>query len=253
VIGADGSGSIVRRSLFAPERHAAIGRAVMADIPIGAVCRWDGHARARYDFDFRAVPAGLQGYAWAFPCLIDGRPHVNAGVYTRAARSRVDLVALLADLRRTLGGTHVRHQAAPIRCYARAPFVAPNVLLVGDAAGAEPLMGEGISFAFEYGRWAADEIVRAVASDAFALDGAERRFRRSWAGLKLRRLHQAAAMFYGPGARLWLALAARWRGAQAVGLCWYNGLDGWDRRSGWQALGAAFGGSAVATVARGMQ
>jgi flavin-dependent dehydrogenase len=122
-------------------------------------------------------------------------------------------------------------------------------MLVGDAAGAEPLMGEGISFAFEYGRWAAAEVAAAVERDAFHLVGAEARFRRSWVGRKLRRLDQAATMFYGPGARLWLAIAARWRGAQRIGLDWYNGVNGWDRRSGLEALRAALSRSAAAEAA----
>jgi menaquinone-9 beta-reductase len=254
VVGADGSGSLVRRSLLPGGRdRAPIARAVMADVPLDGGCRWDGHARARYDFDFRAVPHGLAGYAWAFPCLIDGRPHVNAGVYTRRPGTGPSPVALLGELRARIGGAPVRHQAAPIRCFGGAGFVAPNVLLVGDAAGVEPLMGEGISFAFEYGRWAADEIATALAAREFGLAGAEARFRRSWVGKKLRRLSQAAAMFYGPGARLWLALAARWPGAQAVGLCWYNGIDGWDHRSGWEALRTALGGTSVARAPLGVQ
>jgi len=264
VIGADGSGSLVRRRLLPPEsRSTVIGRAVMADVPIAGGCRWDGHERGRYDFDFRAVSEGLRGYAWAFPCLIDGTPHVNVGVYAcggagpqdarvrrgawrwlgreprRGWRSGTDLAVLLHALQMDLGGAPVRYRAAPIRCFSRTPFTAANVLLVGDAAGAEPLMGEGISFAFEYGRWAADEIDRAFAGGDFAMHEAEVRFRRSWVGKKLRRLDQAATMFYGSGARLWLAVAARWRGAQRIGLSWYNGVDGWDRRSGWEALKAA--------------
>jgi flavin-dependent dehydrogenase len=122
-------------------------------------------------------------------------------------------------------------------------------LLVGDAAGVEPLMGEGISFALEYGRWAADEIARARESGDAAFDGAEARFRGSWVGRKLRRLGQAATMFYGPTARVWLAVAARWSGAQDVGLRWYNGMDGWDRRSGWDALRAALRSSTRAQPA----
>jgi flavin-dependent dehydrogenase len=39
----------------------------------------------------------------------------------------------------------------------------PHILLVGDAAGADPLFGEGISFALGYGGVAAETI-----SDAFA-------------------------------------------------------------------------------------
>ena len=253
VIGADGSGSLVRRRLFpAGREERTIARAVMADIPVEGRT-WDGHARARYDFDFRAVPAGLQGYAWAFPCLIAGRPHVNAGVYARRVVPGVDLVEMLRELQSELGGATIRHQAAPIRCWSAQPFVDANVLLVGDAAGVEPLMGEGISFAFEYGRWAADEVARAVAAKEYALRGAEARFRNSWVGRKLRRLDQAATMFYGPGARLWLALAARWTGAQEIGLRWYNGVDGWDRRSGWEALRTALRRRAVASRSFAMQ
>lgn len=244
VVGADGSGSFVRRQLVSGgAAREEIARAVMADVPVRSGGPWDGHQRARYDFDFRAVPRGLTGYAWAFPCLINGQPHVNAGVYARRRRPGVDLVALLRELQGELGDATVRHQAAPIRCFGRTPFVAPRVLLVGDAAGVEPLMGEGISFALEYGRWAADEIAPALAAQAFAFAGAEARFRHGWVGRKLRRLGQAATMFYGPGARLWLGIAARWRGAQDIGIRWYNGVDGWDQRSGWDAVRTALRGS----------
>lgn len=244
VVGADGSGSIVRRSLFPPQpRSESIGRGVMADLPLADACRWDGYAQARYDFDFRAVPDGLAGYCWAFPCLIEGRPHVNVGVYTRRADGRADPLALLARVREEFGATAaVRHQAAPIRCWGRSPFTAANVLLVGDAAGTESLMGEGISFAFEYGRWAAGELARAAASGDVSLRGAEQRFRGSWVGKKLNRLDLAATMFYGRGWRPCFALAARWKRAQRIGLSWYNGVDGWDRRSPWRALANAMCG-----------
>ena len=253
VVGADGSGSLVRRALIGVEDRARIGRAVMADLPIEGGAAWDGHACARYDFDFRAVPAGLHGYAWAFPCLIGGRPHVNAGVYARRAGAGPDLRALLRRLQADLGDGAGRHQAAPIRCWSRAPFTAERTLLVGDAAGVEPLMGEGISYALEYGRWAADELARAVEVRALDWRAAEARFRCSWVGSKLHRLDQAATMFYGRGARVWFRIAATWRGAQEVGLAWYNGVDGWDRRSGWEALGAALRGSAVASARAAMQ
>ncbi len=254
VVGADGSGSMVRRRLVAgDEDKRAIGRAVMADVPVEGACLWDGHRRARYDFDFRAVPSGLAGYAWMFPCLIREQPHVNVGVYARRAAEGPRLVPMLEALVREVGGANVRHEAAPIRGYAPTRFVAPRVVLVGDAAGVEPLMGEGISFAFEYGRWAADEIAMALARGEWALTGAEDRFRTSWVGKKLRRLSQAATMFYGPGAPVLLAAVARWPGVQNAGLRWYNGVDGWDRRSGWEVLWSAVRGAAVAREPLGMR
>src|SRR5207244_838113 len=56
VVGADGSGSIVRRALV-PGATGPVARAVMADVPIAAT-RWDGRAARRYEFDFTPCSAG---------------------------------------------------------------------------------------------------------------------------------------------------------------------------------------------------
>src|SRR5262249_33036594 len=162
-VGADGSGSLVRRALVG-ERSGPIARAVMCDVPIEA-SRWEGHAARRYDFDFAACAAGLRGYRWVFPCIIDGVPHANVGVY---ALPPVDGVHLQAELRQTLAGVGAEPRAwkaFPIRTYASgAAVAAPHALLVGDAAGADPPMGGGIAFALEYGVLAADAILAARAT-----------------------------------------------------------------------------------------
>ena len=46
----------------------------------------------------------------------------------------------------------------------------PRILLVGDAAGADPLVGEGISFALGYGEVAAAAIESAFASQDFSFE-----------------------------------------------------------------------------------
>jgi flavin-dependent dehydrogenase len=52
----------------------------------------------------------------------------------------------------------------PIRWWGKdGRFAQPRVILVGDAAGVDPLMGEGISFALGYG-----EVAAAALEDAFA-------------------------------------------------------------------------------------
>jgi flavin-dependent dehydrogenase len=117
VVGADGSGSAVRRALVG-DGTAPVARAVMCDVPV-ADTRWDGFAARRYDFDFAACATGLRGYRWAFPCLIDGVPHVNAGVYARrrsTAPARAELVTTLARSARAQYGW----KAFPIRTYQRA-------------------------------------------------------------------------------------------------------------------------------------
>jgi len=247
VIGADGSGSLVGRQLVLRQREC-VGKAVMCDVPVAA-SRWDGFAAERYDFSFAGVPQGLRGYAWAFPCLIDATPHVNVGVYSVEASGTGPLLRrLLHEYLERLEAPVLPLQSFPIRWAGRgARIAAPHVLLAGDAAGVDPLMGEGISFAFEYGRRAAAAASRALthaatASDPFGFRDYEAAVTTSWMGKKLRRLELGTHLFYGRTSPLWFAIAARSRQAQDIGIRWYNGVDGWDQRSGWEALRAWWSG-----------
>lgn len=248
VVAADGSGSIVRRHLL-PDAPEKMGRAVMCDVPV-ARAAWDGFAADRYDFTFTAVPNGLRGYAWAFPCRIHGAPHVNVGVYSvNAARSHLRVApALAAELERC-GAPQTSVKAFPIRWYAPGmPLAGPNFVLVGDAAGVDPLMGEGISFAFEYGRRAAAAIAAALVTGDLSFRSYAAAVESSWFGKKLRRLELITRLFYGPTWRFWFGVAASSRRAQEVGIRWYNGVDGWDQRSGWTALWTILSGRGAPPV-----
>ena len=79
LVGADGSGSRVRASVFGPGKKT-IGRALMVDIPVDPE-RTREFVEQRYIFDFKCVSAGVSGYAWSFPCLVGNRPHLNVGIY----------------------------------------------------------------------------------------------------------------------------------------------------------------------------
>ena len=107
-----------------------------------------------------------------------------------------------------------------------------------DAAGVDPLMGEGISLALEYGRFAAEAALAALRSGDFSGAAYQHTIDGSWLGKKLRRLHLVTRLFYGRTWPLWFGLAERSRRVRALGLRWYNGIDGWDRRSGWSAVRA---------------
>jgi flavin-dependent dehydrogenase len=236
VIGADGSGSLVRRRMVDASK-AAIARAVMVDVPLSEL-RWSGFAERRYDFDFRMLRRGLRGYLWAFPCLIDGVPHANIGAYSVTPVGGA-LDDILGEYLGELTDSQPRRVAFPIHWYRPGARVgAPHAWLVGDAAGVDPLMGEGISLALEYGSMAANAAADALRSGDLSGGSYPRAVEGSWLGTKLRRLHLATRLFYGPTGRLWFALAERSRRVRALGLRWYNGVDDWDRRSGWDALRA---------------
>jgi flavin-dependent dehydrogenase len=224
VIGADGTGSVVRRALV-PGGSGPVARAVMADIPVAAT-RWDGYGAQRYDFDFRSCTTGLRGYRWVFPCLIGGVPHANVGVYglppADGSRLRAELAAALDEI----GAATPEWKAFPIRTFARGTAIAaPHALLAGDAAGIDALMGEGISFALEYGRAAAAAVLHARASGDWSMQSYTAAVHDGPIGRKLRLLALASRLFYGRTRALAFALAGVSARAQHRALRWYNGVD----------------------------
>jgi len=217
VVGADGSGSLVRRALVSDD-EGWVARAAMCDVPIAADAAPD-----RFEFDFRPVVDGLAGYAWSFPCLIGGRPHWNVGVYSLARRGEGERIARLLDER--AADPRAPRKAHPIRLYRHgAPLSAPGVLLVGDAAGVDPLMGEGISFALQFGQLAAASLTRGFAAGDLRFRSYRREVERSPLGRKLRRLGFAARVMYGRLGPMWFRVARLSRRAQITGMNWYNGV-----------------------------
>jgi len=169
---ADGSNGPTRRKLDL-EDEGRVARVIEILTPVE-----DARSRALFDarvavFDFTPSPAGLQGYYWDFPCVVNGEPHVNRGVYdarTVPDRERADLKSIFAECL-ALRGLDIADcdlMGAPIHWYERSGrFSRPHVLLAGDSAGADPLLGEGIAFALGYGAVAADAIVDAFARKDF--------------------------------------------------------------------------------------
>ncbi len=200
VVGADGSKSLVRRltgfdnsavSLTneRPRDHSAAGDAA----PASSAAQESGATMARLVevltpenesaqpefrsgravFDFSRMTDGLQGYYWDFPSFVRGAAFMNRGLFDSRARPervraklKAELGAALDQRDRRLADYELKGH--PIHWFdPRAARSRPGVLLVGDAAGVDPLFGEGIAFAIAYGGPAADAIEDAFARDDF--------------------------------------------------------------------------------------
>ncbi len=232
LVGADGSGSRVRDALF-HRRQQWVGRALMLDIPMPSA-RMADFGETPYCFDFTCVAAGIRGYSWSFPCLIGGQPHLNVGIYDQCPHDAVAPAKPKANLLDALAASfpqlpipahrHGGYKAFPIRWYApQQSFVRDRVVLAGDAAGVDPLMGEGISYAFEHGKLVAQALDDFFSGQPDALARYDDALHRGAVARKLRRLGFAARRFYGPHHRWYFRLASLSPGAQRFGIDWYNG------------------------------
>lgn len=201
VVGADGSNGITRRCIL-PHEPAHTARLLevitAAQPPHGSKEKREGAAF----FDFFCVPAEVEGYTWDFPTQIKGSPARCWGIYDANLHPGWDkppLKKLLAEemARHGFDLGAIELKGHPIHLFhPRAALSVPRVLLVGDAAGADSLLGEGISMALGYGALAAQEIGAAFERGDFSFSGYKRRLARSGLGRALTSRWQFARIVY---------------------------------------------------------
>lgn len=178
VVGADGSTGISRRWLGVRERPSHVAR--LLEVVTEASDDDPEHRNRTARLDFSGLQARLQGYFWDFPSSINGNPRMNCGVYDSrvdASRSRASLPDHLTAgvLRAERRGRNLKLQGHPIHWFSPWNVLsAPGVVLVGDAAGADPLFGEGIGVGLGYGAVAAKAIQRGFARHDLSFAGYRR-------------------------------------------------------------------------------
>jgi flavin-dependent dehydrogenase len=183
VVGADGSNGITRRCVL-PNEPVYTAR-VLEIITPNSVDKQ--HANDQAYFEFSPVPENIAGYVWDFPTQLNGEPMRCWGIYDTnvlADYSRPSLKEPLAQEMERHGFQLDNYEIKgfPIRWYTPWNTVSvARVLLVGDAVGADPIFGEGISIALGYGLVAAREISESFRRNQFSFSGYKRRL--AWSGL----------------------------------------------------------------------
>jgi flavin-dependent dehydrogenase len=176
LVGADGATSAVRRALdkqsgLAAQRTVATALRFMKKVD-ESVNPEHGNLEAIMDFSctFRN---GIRGYAWSFPVIMQAQAWLNTGVggFSLSQKKDKSLTRVLEEFlgSRGISMDESRLEGHPIHWFhPSSRFSAHRVLLVGDAAGIDPLWGEGISFSLGYGQVSASAIAHAFESNDFS-------------------------------------------------------------------------------------
>jgi flavin-dependent dehydrogenase len=153
--------------------------------------------------EFSCLPKqSVQGYVWSFPMNCNGSAMRNWGAFDSRVVPRKNSSSLkpvvadwLADHSHRM--SDYKLEGHPIRLFdRRGAFAAPHALLVGDAAGVDPVFGEGIAPALGYGAIAAAAIRDSFAAKDFSFGDYRKRVVRSPLGKSLRRREMAAEIAF---------------------------------------------------------
>jgi flavin-dependent dehydrogenase len=196
VVGADGSNGITRRCIF-PKDPVYTARVLEVLTPSqpppsrGGMGEVPNGRRGLAFFEFSPVSDNIAGYVWDFPTQVKGEPMQCWGIYDTnilASGTRPQLKEPLAEEMKRFGFdlNDYEIKGHPIRWFSPENRMSvPRVLLVGDAVGADPIFGEGISIALGYGKLAAQEISESIQRNEFSFRGFKRRVVRSALGQTL--------------------------------------------------------------------
>lgn len=211
VIGADGALSTVRRKMK-PPRIPRFAATLELFSPVNATYDPEFSTRTAV-LDFTAVNDGLQGYMWHFPCLVDNVPFMNHGI----CDTRIYPHTPPSDLQKIFSNElTLRHISTLTKSWSSHPVTfflddiplsQPNILLVGDAAGIEPLLGGGIHLSLAYGQVAATTIIDAFQRDDFSFGYYNQSIQNHYLGKYIKKFTMVAKNIYSDKTKILGSLA----------------------------------------------
>jgi len=194
VVGCDGVGSVVRKAmgLGAGRLRAQVleldTESVPGDRERGVIC-------------FDATDRELPGYTWDFPTVVGGRDLVCRGIYhLKVGDEEIDLGEKLGARMAAVGldiTEYKNKRFAERGVDVAETFAKGPLMLAGEAAGIDPITGEGIAQAVEYGSMVGPHVALALRGEAI-VESWTGRVRRSRLGRDLHIRERLVREFYGP-------------------------------------------------------
>jgi len=200
IIGADGANGTVHK-LLSMRRPPGLMMAMEIHAPLSEI-RIPGLNQNTAIFDFTMMNRDVLGYCWVFPAIDQRSPMFSLGIMDSSVnRDKQDslksvFLSWLGDIVPKWHSLELRAHPA-LRYEPRVTSSRYRALLVGDAAGVDPLLGEGITSALALGMIAAQSAYHALGSRNFCFSDHQNRVRSSFIGNLMRRRHIVARRFYG--------------------------------------------------------
>jgi flavin-dependent dehydrogenase len=175
LVGADGAKGIVRPTLnhdIGTRNLGRTGRTLYCMVLREGDIFAQEELEAVLDFAF-TFDRGIHGYVWSFPTMLHKMKMLNMGVcsFDAPGKSNHPLSTVLSDflIARGISPDDTNFNSHPIPGFHPESVLTGNrVVLAGDSAGVDPLLGEGISFALHYGEVAAGCILKALDTGDFS-------------------------------------------------------------------------------------